>query len=282
MIIERLARPKNRVEKKERVQPIAVPWMNPSPLDELVTKPRTLGSNRFRQQLDTLNSLAREMRDLGQADSATWPKPKEGAGGESSPFCLARQSPSAAICAGGDTGPMPPLGRRLSRKNSSAAIGDLHSKDLPTLVSDKNASEVPGDSSELTQSSLASSLREGGRALGRQLRKSSFLAAVEGDEMIAFCRCLEVGNSIIFTCVVTLTAASAAGFSPGLQPDGRSMSAGAMDDFCFDHGYADGEHKNPLLPRRKRSQGAGSRRFSWRDKHRWNVFHVSVFAILRY
>ena len=35
-----------------------------------------------------------------------------------------------------------------------------------------------------------------------------------------------------------------------------------MDELCFDHGYADGEHKNPLLPRRKRSQGAGSRRFS--------------------
>ena len=193
MIIERLARPKNRVEKKERVQPIAVPWINPSPLDELTTKPRTLGSYRFRQQMDTLNrdSVAREMRDLGQADSATWPRPKEGAG-ESSPFCLARQSPIAAICAGGETGPMPPLGRRVPRKNSSAAIGDLHSKDVPTLVSDKNASEVQGDSSEFTQSSLASLLKDGGRALGRRLRKSSFPAAVEGDEMIAFCRCLEI------------------------------------------------------------------------------------------
>ena len=261
MIIERLARPKNRVEKKERVQPIAVPWMNPSPLDELTTKPRTLGLNRFRQQLDTLNSMAREMRDLGQTDSATWPTTKEGAGGESSPFGLARHSPIAAICAGGDSGPMPPLGRRLSRKTSSAAIGDLHSKDVPTLVSDKNASEVQVDSSEFTRSFLASSLREGGRALGRRLRKSSFPAAVEGDEMIAFCRCLEVGNGIILTCVVTLTAASAA----GLQPDGRSMSAGAMDELCFDHGYADCEHKNPLLPRRKRSQGSGSRRYSWRD-----------------
>ena len=80
MIIERLARPKMRIERKERVQPIAVPWVNPSPFDD-PTKPLSLGSNRIRQHLDTLSSLAREMKDMGQSDSATLPKSKEfGAG----------------------------------------------------------------------------------------------------------------------------------------------------------------------------------------------------------
>ena len=213
MIIERLARPKIRIEKRERVQPIGVPWVNPSPFDE-PTKPRTLGSNRIRQHLDTLSSLAREIKDMGQADPVTPPKPKEiGAArrernrrvvdkeracaedtgdsretGEESPICLARQSPLVSLSSGGETVPSPALGRRLPHKSSSGSVGDKHSGDVLAIAfsGDKYDCYAKEDSTELTVPFSAACLREGGRAgRGRRLRKSGSLAALDGNDEIA-------------------------------------------------------------------------------------------------